>query len=338
MLKPLDFSNKYVISRFRTHRPIILTHSLTSKCNCQCKICHIWREKRKTSEMTTREVFGVLEEAKKLNFVAYVAWGGEPLMRPDTLEILEYAQELGLYTSLITNGTMLPEKADKLAGISDLTWVSLDHDSDYHDEMRGRKGVFKDAVEGILKLKRARGRVVINCVLSKMNMDAPERMARLARRLNVGVTFDPMEVFMGSNSEYALTPTECSSLFTIVYRLKKEGYPILNSYEFLGHFKNPLDYSCAQPKIFISVSDEGKVEPFWCKKTSKILGDLREKSLSEILNSTVYNEFTEATRGCNLCSNSTTVECAIFYSAKRFLINLYNPEGPYLKFIRDFGM
>jgi hypothetical protein len=70
---------------------------------------------------------------------------------------------------------------------------------------------------------------------------------------------------------------ECSSLFTTVYRLKKQGYPILNSYEFLGHLKNPLDYSCAQPKIFISVSDEGKVEPFWCKKTSKILGDLREK-------------------------------------------------------------
>ena len=338
MLRPLDFSNKYVISRFGTHKPIILTHSVTSKCNCRCKICNIWGEKCETSELTTREVFRVLDEASKQNFVAYLAWGGEPLMRPDILEILQHSRKLGLYTSLITNGTLLAEKAERLAEVSDLTWISLDHDTDYHDEMRGHKGVFRKALEGLVKLRQAGGKVAINCVLSRMNMDAAEKMAKLARRLGVSIAFEPMEIFPGSNSEHALTPSERKSLFGTVRRMKEAGYPVLNSYEFLDHFTNPLKYSCVQPQIFLWVSEEGKVEPFWCRKTSQVLGDLRRQSLSEILGSSVFRGFMEMAEGCNLCTNSTTVECSVFYSAKRFLTNLYNPRGPYLRFIRDFAM
>lgn len=105
----------------------------------------------------------MLNEAKKLNFVAYVAFGGEPLMRPDIMDILRYAHELGLYTSIITNGTLLSENAKKIANIVDLTWVSLDYDSEYHDKMRSHQGAFEKAVEGIYRLRQAGGNIVINC-------------------------------------------------------------------------------------------------------------------------------------------------------------------------------
>ena len=338
MLRALGIAHRYVLSRFWTHKPIFLTHSVTSECNCRCKICDIWMKKHNTDEMTTHEIFRMLDEARKLNFVAYIVFGGEPLMRTDILDILQHAHDLGFYTSIITNGIDLPEKAEKIANVVDLTWVSLDHYSAYHDDMRGRKGTFDRAVEGIMKLRRAGGRIVINCVLSRLNVDAVGKMAEFARRLGVKLAFDPMEVFLGSNEEYALTTSERRRLFSEVREFKEQGYPILNSHEFIEHLIRRVKYSCAHPRIFIRVSEDGKIKPFWCQKTSRVLGDLRKQSLSEVLYSSSFKEFAEITKGCNLCNNSSTVEASIFYSARRFLINSYRWNNPYLKFILDHAL
>jgi len=99
-------------------------------------------EETKPKELTTREIFRMLDEAKRLNFVAYVAWGGEPLLRHDIIDILNHAHGLGFYTSMITNGTLLKDRAKETSKIVDLTWVSLDYDSEYHSEMRHSTSAF----------------------------------------------------------------------------------------------------------------------------------------------------------------------------------------------------
>src|SRR3989337_2001146 len=115
MLKASRNAQKYAVSRFFTQKPFLLAHFLTSKCNCKCKICDIWKKKYDTREMTTLEIHHMLDQAKKLNFVAYLMWGGEALLRPDALDILKYARNCGFHTSLITNGTLLPQNAEKIA-------------------------------------------------------------------------------------------------------------------------------------------------------------------------------------------------------------------------------
>ena len=135
--------------------------------------------------------------------------------------------------------------------------------------MRGLKGTFERAVDGLIKLRHAGGRIVINCVLSRLNMGAVGRMVEFARRLDVKLAFDPMEV-LGSNEEYALTADERRRLFSEVREFKKQGYPILNSDEFIEHLISNVKYSCAQPKMFIRVSEDGKIKPFWCQKTSRV--------------------------------------------------------------------
>jgi MoaA/NifB/PqqE/SkfB family radical SAM enzyme len=42
------------------------------------------------------------QQARALNFVGYVAWGGEPLMRKEMQKILRYEYDLGFFTSMIT--------------------------------------------------------------------------------------------------------------------------------------------------------------------------------------------------------------------------------------------
>jgi len=335
MLKSLDIGCRYTISRFWAHTPIILTHSVTSACNCRCKICNIWKKKPRIEELSTIEIHRMLDEAKRLNFVAYVVWGGEPLMRPDIMDILSHAHKLGFYTSIITNGILLKEKAEEIAKIVDLTWVSLDYDSAYHSEMRGVEGTFGKAMEGIRELKLAHGRVALNCVLSKLNPDAVRKMGELAKRNGLKLAFDPMQVFLGSNEQYALSPNQLKRVFSEVAELKEKGYPILNSYEYARN-QTSLTYSCAQPRIFLDVSEEGKVKPFWCRKSKRTLGDLRKQSLNEIVHSPPFKEFVKISNGCSMCSHSTAFETSIFYSAERFFANVYRLNSPYLKFMMDF--
>jgi MoaA/NifB/PqqE/SkfB family radical SAM enzyme len=336
MLKALRYAQRYAVSRFLTQKPVFLAQALTQQCNCKCKICGVWRQKESTQELKTHEIFNVQDEAWKLNFVAYLAFGGEPLIRPDAVDILKHAHGLGFYTSIITNGTFLYSKAEGIAKAVDLTWVSLDYDSDYHDEMRGLKGAFESSLKGIRKLRNEGGKIAINCVLSKLNLDAPKKMAELAQNLGVKLIFDPMEVLQGVNEEYRLSRKECKSLFLDVLELKKLGYPILNSYEFLQHVVSHTGYSCAQPKVFLEVHANGEIAPFWCRKNNHILGDLRKQSLSEVLYSPLFEDFARTTEGCSLCDNTSTSDISMFYSAKNFFKNCLKPPGPAVRLIKEY--
>jgi len=332
----IAYALRYVYSRFVTGAPIILTHALTHRCNSRCRICDIWRSPPNGAEMTAGEVERMLDEAWRRNFVAYVALGGEPMLREDTPKILAYAKARGFYTSLITNGTRLAEEAHRVAPNADLVWVSLDHDTPYHDEMRGLDGAYETAVAGIREVHKLGGRARINCVLSAMNPDAPERMARLAARLGVRVAFDPMEVFP-CNGQYALTPEARAMVFKKVRSLKLRGYPILNSHEFIEQQLTPRRYACAQPRVFLKVEEDGGIHPFWCSNAEDFNWSLRKQGLGEILTSPEWRRFAALAAGCSRCNNSSTYECSIFYDARRFATNFYKPRNPYFRFIEEFG-
>jgi MoaA/NifB/PqqE/SkfB family radical SAM enzyme len=337
MRKYLGIGGRYAISRFWTHHPIFLTHSVTAKCNCRCQICDVWRRQTAPHELTTKEVFRMLDEAKRLNFVGYVAFGGEPLIRPDMLDILAHAHELRFYTCLITNGTYLSEYAPKIAKNVDLTWVSLDYDSKRHDTMRAYPGIYEKVLKGIKDLRHEGGRIAINCVLSKLNLDVVPRMGRLAQRLGVRVSFDPMEIFPGWNEQIALTSNQRQQVFSQVAQLKEKGCPVLNSKEYIRFNQRPTHYSCAQPRIFLKVYEDGKIKPFWCQKNNEIIGDLRKQSLSEFLHSPSYKEFQKNAWTCCLCNNSCQVETSMFYSITHFINRLFQTNNSILKFITDYA-
>ncbi len=71
-------------------------------------------------------------------------------MKPDLPDILQHSHDMGLYTIIITNGTYLPENAEKIAGTVDLTWVSLDYNSKYHMKCEVKKRTLKRQWEIIL--------------------------------------------------------------------------------------------------------------------------------------------------------------------------------------------
>ena len=64
--------------------------------------------------------------------------GGEPLMRPDLCEIMEYANQCNIRLGLVTNGWFVPEMADRLRRLKFfLYFTSIDGETAFHNKIRG---------------------------------------------------------------------------------------------------------------------------------------------------------------------------------------------------------
>ena len=331
LFRNLKIAGKYIHSHLFTHRPFILTHAVTGRCNCTCAICDTWRRPANPREMGTADILTMLDQASDAGFVAYVAFGGEPLMHEDITRILSHAQNRGLYTILITNGYFLEEKSADLAACTDLTIVSLDDIGSAHDALRGLEGLFSRACAGISAMKEHKARIALNGVISRFSPGAEERLLSFAKEHGLKIAFDPMEPFPGINDDGVMTDAERRQIFSTLLDEKLQGAPILNSEEFLRHQIAPHSYSCAQPRIFLRVAEDGIIRPFWCRKTDQVLGDVTTQSIPEILDSPEWKAFDETVRDCHKCMNSSTVESSLFYYAG------FWASRRYLKFAADYA-
>ncbi|MCE1237209.1 MAG: heme d1 biosynthesis radical SAM protein NirJ [Hyphomicrobiales bacterium] len=138
--------------------PVVIWN-LVRRCNLLCKHCYsISGDVDFEGELTTAEVFRVLDDLKAARVPAVILSGGEPLLRPDIYEIAARAKALGLSVSLSSNGALIDEThADRIASARfDYVGVSLDGIGATHDRFRGRPGCFDASIAGIRRLS-ARG-------------------------------------------------------------------------------------------------------------------------------------------------------------------------------------
>lgn len=116
--------------------PVLCNYYLTYRCNARCSFCDIWE---RPSPYAHREaVFQNLKDARRLGVDIVDFTGGEPLLHRDLPDFLEYAQTLGLITTVTTNGLLYPKYAEALKGKIDMLHFSLDAaDAESHDSIRG---------------------------------------------------------------------------------------------------------------------------------------------------------------------------------------------------------
>ena len=138
--------------------PVVIWN-LVRRCNLQCRHCYaVSADVDFPGELSTEQVFRVMDDVRAAGSPALILSGGEPLLRPDIFEISRRAKKLGFYTSLSTNGTLIGEAlADLIAEAGyDYVGVSLDGVGAVHDRFRGRSGAYADALAG-LRACRDRG-------------------------------------------------------------------------------------------------------------------------------------------------------------------------------------
>src|SRR5262249_15505328 len=90
--------------------PVVVWNS-TKTCNLKCVHCYAEAEIRKfNGELTTEEARAMIEDLAAFNVPALLISGGEPLVRPDILDLAEYATSLGVRVTFSTNGTLIDAK------------------------------------------------------------------------------------------------------------------------------------------------------------------------------------------------------------------------------------
>jgi len=140
--------------RFRLQAPLIVWFEITRSCNLPCKHCYINAGRPRSNELSTVEIFSVLDQLKAAGVFALVLVGGEPMRHPDFIKILHYAHELGFVLSIATNGTYLTKEI--IAQIPQeecVVSVSLDG-TDFHNEIRVTS-TFDDIKQRLLLLKES---------------------------------------------------------------------------------------------------------------------------------------------------------------------------------------
>ena len=140
-------------------RPIVVWN-ITRKCNLQCVHCYNDSGPDKTcSEISTAQAKAVIDDLAQFGVPSILFSGGEPLLRHDLFELIEYAVGRGLHAVISTNGTLIA--ADKARRIKQLgvsyVGISLDGIGPINDKFRGVSGAFERAVTGNSQLPGGRG-------------------------------------------------------------------------------------------------------------------------------------------------------------------------------------
>ncbi|MGQ9469174.1 MAG: radical SAM protein [Nitrososphaerales archaeon] len=80
----------------------------TYKCNLECIHCYAVYNPHKL--LTTKEARSLITQASDLGAKSFVFTGGEPLLRPDILELLTFTRDLGMTPIIVTNATLITVK------------------------------------------------------------------------------------------------------------------------------------------------------------------------------------------------------------------------------------
>ena len=301
-----------------THHASRITHQqsfvveVTQRCNHDCLHCYnAWKNPvaYPMGELPTDETLAMLGKMLDETGASLVSLsGGEPMLRADIHEIVDFLAGRGATINLITNGTLLDEGAvarltpDKIS-IFELPLLSCERA--IHDRMSGAPGAFDKTTMAMADLKLAGARVVGVFVATKLNLDTWRETAELAVALGLdGVMFNRFNPGGRGREHVALlqaSPAEVQDALDVAEEASRE-------------YELPISCSIAMPpclfdveryerltfgfcaagteRAYYTLDPLGNVRP--CNHSPTILGNIRETPFGAMATSDAMREFVAA--------------------------------------------
>lgn len=126
----------------------------TYECNSNCVHCVSANQKALPNELDTQAAKKLVDQVSEFGATFFGITGGQPFLRKDLFEILSYAKEKGLGTSIITDGRMLDDNAfEQIVKNQTRISVSIDGAQETNDAIR-RKGAYQAAVSAIERFSK----------------------------------------------------------------------------------------------------------------------------------------------------------------------------------------
>jgi radical SAM protein with 4Fe4S-binding SPASM domain len=254
---------------------------LTFRCNERCRHCYVVEDDNK--ELTTQEVFRVLDELCDLNAFDITFSGGEVYLRKDFNEILDYAYKKRFTINIFTNGSLITDSdliKLKSVHIKSLSFSLYSHIAEKHDYITQLKGSF-DKTMSVIKKALAIGLPVnIKSTIMDYTKDDVGDMIDLAESL-------------GATIQVAITvnPKDNGDLSPINLRIKTaEDYKkvlktAMGKVEFCAGLagdmiSNSHNYICGAGHSMLCIAPDGEVYP--CNALRIKLGNVKNQTLKDI--------------------------------------------------------
>ncbi|MBN2736631.1 MAG: 12,18-didecarboxysiroheme deacetylase [Spirochaetales bacterium] len=174
--------------QFSKDKKPVVVWNVGRRCNLKCIHCYSQsRNQEYSDELTTEEGFALIDDLARFGSPVLLFSGGEPLMRPDLFELIARARSRGMRAVLSTNGTLITKEIAQKLKDFDLSYVGISFDGleKIHDSFRGKKGAFKEALEGLRNCKEAGIKVGLRFTMNKKNVEDIPGIFQLVRDENI---------------------------------------------------------------------------------------------------------------------------------------------------------
>jgi MoaA/NifB/PqqE/SkfB family radical SAM enzyme len=286
-------------------RPLIGSYYVTHRCNLKCSYCTEHYPIRDTVDLDTEGAFNVLRRLRREMSSIYLT-GGEPLIRPDIVQILREARRLRFFPIYLgTNGLLLPLR-DEVLDYADRLVISLDSmDPCAWDDLLnagpGRARRIYEIIAHYASQQRSRHvSIMINCVITGDTIAEVYRVMEFCFRHDV--VFAAVSATSDSLPDRGLLARgDYQRLVRHIVELKRRGYPILGSMESIETLLLGKPFPCYATAI-PHVYPNGDVF-FPCQPLGQIGGNILELGSVEAAYQAGERKFgpwKECWRGCAL--------------------------------------
>ncbi|MEO8302751.1 MAG: radical SAM protein [Betaproteobacteria bacterium] len=291
--------------------PLGVQLDLTYRCNERCVHCYLDHDDH--GEMTTAEIYALLDQLAKAGVFFLTLSGGEIFLRRDLFEIVEHARKLQFSVKLKTNAVMIRRaKAERIAalGVESVQISVYSHRPEAHDAITKLPGSFRRTIEGARLLKAAGVKVSFANVLMKHNADDYPEVKALAQALGADDQVDATITPMMDGDRSILELNVDAAALEQVFR---DSSLVGNVEEFCAPPSGPLAEAdaldtlpCSAGHTACYVSPYGDVYP--CVQFPLACGNVRQTPFGEIWrNSPQLKEVRSITMhdltGCSTCTH-----------------------------------
>lgn len=290
-LRQFEFDDEYTY----LSAPITAGIEVTHACNMNCPHCAFAGGHKYPDELTTEEIMRLYDEWADMKVFKVIISGGEPFMREDMIDILNYGDEVGLQQFVLTNASLITEENLPEIPKSIKYGVSLDGFEENHDRIRG-KGSFKKTMQVLEAFLEEGRKFGINFTLSQINKGDAENLISYWLNRGVKMSLDPVLPF-GRSSEHRkelwLTEEDAQDFVRIrqlkIRRVKTRdreiyGGPHPLHVDDMAELFHRAFLACEGARTDVWVRFDGNVYP--CANTAALeefcMGNLRDATFKEI--------------------------------------------------------
>ena len=159
--------------QFSQDKKPVVVWNMTKRCNLRCIHCyaHAKDESFRGDELSTAEGKRLIDDLAAFGSPVMLFSGGEPTLREDLPELIDYAVQKGMRAVISTNGTLITEEKARIFARFNLSYigVSLDGLGPVNDKFRGVSGAFEKALRGIRNSQKAGIKVGLRFTINKFN-------------------------------------------------------------------------------------------------------------------------------------------------------------------------